>query len=183
MIEVKLTFATEQEMLMYFQARDNEALRKQADKFVEGLASIAPAVAEALDGPEIAAPAKRRGRPPKQPEVKVVHTKEGEVTEIKNPAVGPLDVEKGDPLPTEVFGPAPDNAERIPPEVKKSYSRDEVQELMKKFSAAFGIDALRQKLIEATGFARLSEIPTDKYVDLASALVNQIEGSKRVVAQ
>ena len=31
MIEVKLTFATEQEMLMYFQARDNEALRKQAE--------------------------------------------------------------------------------------------------------------------------------------------------------
>jgi hypothetical protein len=172
MIEVKLTFATPEEMVAYFQ--------KPTPQVFATAQAYAPPVEP---DPVVEAPAKRRGRPPKQPEVKVVHTKEGEVTEIKNPAVGPLDVEKGDPLPTEVFGPSPNDPERIPPEVKKSYSRDEVQELMKKFSAEFGIDALRQKLIEATGFARLSEIPAEKYVDLASALVNQIEGSKRVVAQ
>jgi hypothetical protein len=172
---VKLTFNSPEELVAYFQKPT-----LTASSVVPAYTPPAEMVAEA---PVVEAPAKRRGRPPKQPEVAVVHTKAGEATEIKNPAIGPLDVEKGDPLPTEVFGPTPDNAERIPPEVKKSYSRDEVQELMKKFSAAFGIDALRQKLIEATGFARLSEIPAEKYVDLATALVNQIEGSKRVVQE
>lgn len=156
-VKVTLEFGSEQEAIRFLLTKTSAMIQTAPQSNPPGPAAVSH---QEVAPAEVAK--RGRGRPKKDATAADVLV----VDDAKPASVTlPLDVANGDPLP-ESMGPAP----APEPEEPKSYTADEVKELMKQFSAKFGIDALRTAMSSATGFMRFSEVPADKYPALVSAL-------------
>ncbi len=156
-VNVTLSFASVDEMLAHFgNANPGFTIATELPK---------PAPAFDANGASLTASApaaKPRGRPSK---AKVA----ADDIVIEKAKVAPLDVEKGDELPPAMQAePEPTPAPVVEP--PKTYTLDDAKNAMKAFSEKYGIDALRAKLVETVGAARVSDVPPEKY----GALIDQM---------
>jgi hypothetical protein len=158
-VNVTLSFASVDEMLAHF-GNANPGF-----KIVTELPKTAPAPTVT----ELAASAKPRGRPSK---AKV----EADDIVIPKATVAPLDVKKGDELPESMQAdPEPTMAQAMVEAVPlKTYTLDDAKAAMKAFSEKYGIDALRAKLVETVGAARISDVPPEKYGTLIDQMTKDL---------
>jgi hypothetical protein len=153
-VNVTLSFASVDEMLAHFgNANPGFEIVTELPKTVP-----APTITE------LAASAKPRGRPSK---AKV----EADDIVIPKATVAPLDVKKGDELPESMQAEA---APAAVVEPQKTYTLDDAKAAMKAFSEKYGIDALRAKLVETVGAARISDVPPEKYGTLIDQMTKDL---------
>lgn len=162
MIEVKFTFDNETQLMAFLASK----LRQEV--YVAAPVSNPPA-------PQAESHAKKPGRPKKTPieaDVKVVQHAAPATAEL----VQPLDVKNGDPLPESMTGGA-DIADLVEGENETpepvdviDWTAERVRQEMKTFSEKFGIDPLRQAMLNAVGKMKFSEVPSADYAKLGEAL-------------
>ncbi len=168
-VNVTLSFASVDEMLAHF----------GSTKMVHVSKADAPAAGKghtlldtAADGPapvefKIEAPAQTKARPGRPRKVAA------DDIVIEKAKVAPLDVEKGDELPPAMQAePEPTPAPVAEP--PKTYTLDDAKSAMKAFSEKYGIDALRAKLVETVGAARISDVPPEKYGTLIDQMTKDL---------
>jgi hypothetical protein len=146
-VNVTLSFASVDEMLAHFGSAGATAMAPIPGK--------SPVQIAAADIATLANPPKPRGRPSK---AKV----EADDIVVEKATVAPLDVKKGDDLP-EAMQAEPEPTPAPVAEPPKTYTLDDAKAAMKAFSEKYGIDALRAKLVETVGAARISDVPPEKY--------------------
>jgi hypothetical protein len=157
-VNVTFTFNTVQDMMAHFGEMRTVETPPAGTRPVPSFDAVAPA----------APPAKPRGRPSK---AKV----EADDIVIPKATVAPLDVKKGDDLPEAMQpDPEPTPAPAAVVEPQKTYTLDDAKNAMKAFSEKYGIDALRAKLVETVGAARISDVPPEKYGTLIDQMTKDL---------
>lgn len=163
MIEVKFTFETEAELIAFV------AGKMRQEVYVAAPVSNPPP-------PQAESHARKPGRPKKMPieaDTKVVPNAAPATAEL----VQPLDVANGDPLPASMMGGADisdlvtiSDVEEPAPVETIDWTAERVRQEMKTFSEKFGIDPLRQAMLNAVGKAKFSDVPAADYAKLGEAL-------------
>jgi hypothetical protein len=149
-VNVTLSFASVDEMLAHF-----------------GNANPGFTIAAELPKPAAAEPVQTKARPGRPRKVAA------DDIVVEKAKVAPLDVEKGDPLPPAMQAePEPAPAPAVEP--PKAYTLDDAKNAMKAFSEKYGIDALRAKLVETVGAARISDVPPEKYGTLIDQMTKDL---------
>jgi len=163
-VNVTLSFASVDEMLAHFGSAGATVMAPSPGfKIVTEFPKTAPAPTIT----ELAAATKPRGG--RKPKV------EADDIVIEKAKVAPLDVKKGDDLPESMQAepePTPTPAAVIEP--PKTYTLDDAKAAMKAFSEKYGIDALRAKLVETVGAARISDVPPEKYGTLIDQMTKDL---------
>jgi hypothetical protein len=166
-VNVTLSFASVDEMLAHFGSTKLVRVSKvDAPATGKGHALLETAA----DGPapvefKIEAPAQPKARPGRPRKVAA------DDIVVEKAQVAPLDVAKGDELPPAMQAdPEPAPAAEPP----KTYTLDDAKNAMKAFSEKYGIDALRAKLVETVGAARISDVPPEKYGTLIDQMTKDL---------